>query len=224
MDHDQAVRQKATERYLLNELDPGLRDEFEEHLFDCQDCALDVRTAAMFVEQSKIVLAEPPAPAQVRVPFPVPAKVGWMERMRPALVAPVFALLLISVAYQQVVNRHLKQAINAPQLLPWASINVSTRGSASPIITAKPGEGFLLFVSTPPDHAYSSYTADLYDPAGRLEWSLTIPAASADDTWPIRVPAGKRDKGVYTLAVRGTSATGQSSEIGRYPFELQIQQ
>jgi hypothetical protein len=224
MDHDQAVRQKATERYLLNELDPGLRDEFEEHLFDCQDCALDVRAAAMFVEQSKVVLAEPPVPAQVRVPFPVPAKVGWIGWLRPALAVPVFALLLVAVTYQQVVNRHLKQAINTPQLLPWTSINVSTRGSITPIITAKPGEGFLLFVNTPPDHAYSSYTADLYDPAGRLEWSLTIPAAFADDTWPIRVPGGRRGKGVYTLAVRGTSVTGQSSEIGRYPFELQIQQ
>jgi hypothetical protein len=35
MDHNQAVREKATERYLLNELDPGVRDQFEEHLFDC---------------------------------------------------------------------------------------------------------------------------------------------------------------------------------------------
>ena len=46
MDHDEAVRTKVTERYLLNELDPELRDQFEEHLFDCQDCALDVRAAA----------------------------------------------------------------------------------------------------------------------------------------------------------------------------------
>ena len=59
MDHAEAVRQKATERYLLDELDPDVRDQFEEHLFDCQDCALDVRAAAMFVEQSKVVLAEP---------------------------------------------------------------------------------------------------------------------------------------------------------------------
>src|SRR5215467_5533997 len=59
MDHNEAVRQNATERYLLDELDPELRDQFEEHLFDCQDCALDLRAGAMFVEQSKIILAEP---------------------------------------------------------------------------------------------------------------------------------------------------------------------
>src|SRR5580692_8960015 len=69
MDHNEAVRQNATERYLLQELDPGLRDQFEEHLFECQDCALDLRTAAMFVEQSKVLLAEAPSkPARVAVP------------------------------------------------------------------------------------------------------------------------------------------------------------
>ena len=31
MDHDTVVRQKLTERYLLNELDPEARDNFEEH-------------------------------------------------------------------------------------------------------------------------------------------------------------------------------------------------
>ena len=49
MDHGDAVRLKATERYLLNELDPEQLDQFEEHLFDCPDCALDVRAAAMLV-------------------------------------------------------------------------------------------------------------------------------------------------------------------------------
>src|ERR1035441_1684537 len=41
MDHDAVVRQNMTERYLLNELDPEARDEFEEHYFDCPDCAAD---------------------------------------------------------------------------------------------------------------------------------------------------------------------------------------
>src|SRR3974377_1629150 len=94
MDHDQAVQQKATERYLLNELDPEMRDQFEEHLFDCQECAVDVRAAAMFVEQSKIVLAEQPALATARVPAARPEKAGWLAWFRPAFAVPVLALLL----------------------------------------------------------------------------------------------------------------------------------
>src|ERR1700726_3940390 len=91
MVHDEAVRQKATERYLLDELDPELRDQFEEHLFDCQDCALDVRTAAMLAEQAQVILAEPAIPSKVREPARTPAKPGWFGWLRPALAMPVFA-------------------------------------------------------------------------------------------------------------------------------------
>ena len=58
MDHTAVVRDKMTERYLLNELDSDLRDQFEEHYFDCQECALDVSAGTQFVEQSKLILAE----------------------------------------------------------------------------------------------------------------------------------------------------------------------
>ena len=42
MTHSEAVQQMAAERYLLDELAPDVRDAFEEHMFDCQECALDV--------------------------------------------------------------------------------------------------------------------------------------------------------------------------------------
>src|ERR1700757_1664055 len=103
MDHAEAVRQQATERYLLDELDPELRDQFEEHLFDCQDCALDVRSAAMFVEQGKLILAEPSAHAAVKNPVPAAAKPGWFAWLRPAFAVPVFALLLAVIGYQNFV-------------------------------------------------------------------------------------------------------------------------
>src|SRR5678809_1260477 len=100
MDHDEAVRQKATERYLLDELDPELRDQFEEHLFDCQDCALDLRAGAMFVEQTKVILSEIPAVSVARVPAAAAAKPGWLAWLRPAFAVPVLALLLVVIAYQ----------------------------------------------------------------------------------------------------------------------------
>src|ERR1700686_3861484 len=80
MDHDMVVRQKMTERYLLDELEPAARDEFEEHFFDCKDCAVDVRAGALFVEQSKVVLAEKPEPVDAGLPAmaEVPAKSGWL--------------------------------------------------------------------------------------------------------------------------------------------------
>jgi hypothetical protein len=35
MDHLEAKRIQAAEKYVLGELTPALRDEYEEHYFDC---------------------------------------------------------------------------------------------------------------------------------------------------------------------------------------------
>jgi len=230
MDHEAVVRQQMTERYLLDELDPEIRDEFEEHYFDCPDCAQDVHAGAMFVEQSKIVLAEESQPVSAGLPKPSPvvAQPGWLAGLRaifrPAFAVPVMALLLAVIGYQNLVTYpQLARQLSSPQVLPWASVNVGTYGSEGPSITSRRGEGFLLFVRIPPDGSYSHYTAELYNPAGKLEWSLTIPASSAQDQWPVQVPAANREAGSYTLAVRGVTGAGESKEVGKASFELQIQ-
>jgi len=225
MDHDVVVRMKMTERYLLGELDPDARDEFEAHFFDCPDCALDVRAGASFVEQSKVVLAEKAQPVSAQLPVTAPsaAKPGWFTWLRSAFAVPVMVLLLAVIAYQNLVTYPgMQQALNSPQVLPWASVNVGTWGSGGPVIPVRPGEGFLLFVRIPPDGGYSRYVADLYNPAGKLEWSLTIPASSAQDQWPVQVPGANRVAGSYILVVRGVTAARESKEVGRASFELQV--
>jgi hypothetical protein len=222
MDHHEAVRQKATERYLLDDLDAEERDQFEEHLFDCQDCALDVRAGAMFVDQTKVVLAE----AQVvsRVPDAVPSKSAWLAWFRPAFAIPVLALLLAVMGYQNfVMYPHLMQAANEPQVGPWASVNVSTRGAAKTEIKVHPGEGFGLLVNLPPDNGFASYSADLYNPAGKLEWSGPISAASGGENRQIYVLGRDRRPGTYALVVRGITPSGESQEISRHPIDVQIQ-
>ena len=227
MDHDVVVRHKMTEQYLLGELDPEARDEFEEHFFDCANCALDVHAGALFVEESKVVLAESaePVAARLTVPAALPGLPGWFARFRPAIVVPVMAILLTVVAYQNLVTYpQLQQALNSPRVLPFASLSIGTYGSEGPVIKARPGEGFLLFVRIPPEGSYSRYTAELYNPAGKAEWSLTIPAASAQDQWPVQVPGANREAGNYRLIVRGITTARESKEVGEASFELQIQQ
>lgn len=224
MNHDAVVRQKLTERYLLNELDPEQRDEFEEHLFDCRDCALDVRAAARFVEQSKVVLAESPATTPVPSPAATPPHPGWFAWLRPAVAVPALALLLAVVGYQNLVTYpQLQSALNQPRVLPWASVNLGTRGGSPTPVTVSPAEGFNLFVNIPPDSRYQSYRFDLYNPAGKLEWSRTIPAESADDTRSIYVPGASREPGLYKLAVHGITPAGEISELSGSPVTLQIQ-
>ena len=225
MDHAEALQQKATERYLLNELDPEGKDQFEEHLFDCQECALDVRAAAMFVEQSKVALAEASAVSRVPAPVLAPAKPGWLASFfRPALAVPVFAVLFAVVGYQNLVTYpHLTAALNQPQVGPYVAINVSTRGSVKSSATIMPGEGLNMLVTIPPDMSYSAYILELHNPSGGLKWSRKIPASSPDELRPIFIPGSGLEQGTYVLTVNGVTAAGQSSSLGDYQVELQVQ-
>jgi hypothetical protein len=223
MDHSEAIREMLAEKYLLDELSPDAREAFEEHFFGCIECAQDVRTGATLISGMKDVLAEAPVSGGAIVRKPESARSGWLGWLRPALAFPVLIVLIGIVAYQNLVSYpRLKMAANTPQVLPWASVNVSSRGANAPAITVHHGEGFLLFVNIPPDSRYSSYIAELHDPSGKLEWSLTVPATT-EDSYPVHVPAANRAGGSYTVVVQGISATGEKSEVGRTQFELRVQ-
>jgi hypothetical protein len=226
MDHDAVAGQKMTERYLLNELDPEVRDEFEEHYFDCPECAQDMRAGSEFVEQSKRVLAErseqTPVVKTARGSDPFGSR--WFAWLRPQLAAPLLALLLVVVGYQNLVMYpKLQAALVQPRVLPWVSVAVGTWGGATPSITVHQGSSFLMFVRIPPDGTYTKYTTDLYNPSGKVEWSLTFPANLGQDQWPVQVPGANRESGSYKIAVRGFTAAGESKNVGSVSFELQIQ-
>src|SRR5580658_5165757 len=101
MDHGDASRLMASEKYLLDELSPAEIEAFEEHLFACPECALDVRAGSLFLEQGKLELANP-APKVDRIPVEVrpSQRFPWW---RPAFI-PVMAILLIVVGYQNLVT------------------------------------------------------------------------------------------------------------------------
>jgi len=238
MDHDAVVRQKMTERYLLNELEPQARDEFEEHYFDCPNCAADVHAGALFVEQSKVVLrAEVRAESQTedgkKIRFAskappvermtVPARSGWVGWLRPAFAVPVLALLLAVIAYQNRANVLLRQAVDSPQVLASAVVNLNVRGAEPISVPARGGQAFGLTLNLPPGARFSSYKLDLYSPPGKLQWSRTVLASG--DTLSLYVPAGisGSDQNPGTLAAHGLTASGGSEDLGRYPIELQNQ-
>ena len=228
MEHEEAVRLQMTEQYLLDELSPEAREEFEEHYFQCHECAVDVGAGATFVEQSKIILNEEP----VLVPQPDPSPSRWMAGFgnwfRPAVVAPVMVALLAVVGYQNLVSvPRLLEAANHPQALPWTRVSVGAYGSETSVIQARSGEGFVLLLRIPPQDGDASYTANLYDPSQKLEWTVTVPpavthGASSDDQWAVQVPGAKRQAGTYSVVVQGVTHGGATEEIGRGSFELQI--
>ncbi len=225
MDHNSVVSQKMAERYLLNELAPELRDEFEEHYFECPECAADVHAGALFVDESKIILnAEKSQPTVVRTMdaqsrrATAPARARWMAWLRPSLAAPVFALLLLAIGYQSWNYFALKKTASAPQILASAVVNLSVRGTEPIAVSAPIGKAFGLTLNLPPDRNFSSYKLNLYSVEGQLEWSQTAAATGSDSLW-LYVPASDHAPG--SLSVYGITAQGVSEDLGRYPIKLQ---
>lgn len=224
MDHEEATRQMMVERYLLGELSADAQEVFEAHFFDCEQCALDLRLEAAFLDHSKVVLT---APAQEsHVANAEQRRTAWQTWFKPALVLPVIAILAGLAAYESLVElpkfRHVAAQAATPQILPAISlINAATRGGEKAAAVVGQDQPFMVFVDIPAQSRFDSYTAEMHDPAGREVWSLPVSAATAKDTVQIRVP-GQQQSGTYSLVVFGNQNDGQKSELGRFPFELQI--
>src|SRR5579862_9461649 len=91
MEHDDAIRLHAAERYVARELSADEQDAFEEHFFDCPECAESVRFELTFRANMREVLGEAPPGAQGDVqPAPAllqpAARAKWRDRF---LRAPV---------------------------------------------------------------------------------------------------------------------------------------
>lgn len=243
MDHSEAVNQMAAERYLLGELPPDVRDAFEEHLFDCPECAFDIRAGVAFVDEAKVqlpgLIAAQPEPAAQPAASPdrnAPERKrrswsGWWGSLfsTPAFAAPVFATLLLVIGYQNLVTYPaLRSEATEPRLLPSVALHAGTRSGARTVVMADRKQGVLLQIDLPGQEGqslYSSYTVDLYNPQGKLAWTRSFPpnASGADtESLSLALPGEGIEAGAYALAISGVSASGQRSEVERQSFEIQF--
>jgi len=232
MDHNEAVEQMIAERYLLDELTPDAREVFEEHLFDCPKCALDLRAGAAFVQEAKAQLPELTSAA----PAPVPPRSHgfrakrewWLSWLQPAFAAPAFATLLLVLGYQNLVTfPTLRTAAIQPRLVPLAPLHGATRGASHLAVTADRKHGVALPVNLPLEPGianYISYSIDLYDPQGRLAWTGVVAApgevARGDQPLSLVIPGAMLRNGAYSVAVSGVAPHGERTVIERYVFDL----
>jgi hypothetical protein len=231
MDHQQATQLTAVEKYLLDELTGEERDQFEEHFFDCQECATDLRATAGFMAAAKNEFKVNPVPKLGGVRN---GKLFFASLSPSVLVWSALAACLLVIAYQSaVVYPRLKSEIaqlTAPEILPSLSlVGGNSRGGQVPAATFEASHGFLLLVDIPTQDRFSSYACLLYSPSGSLSWRVEVPAQSARDTVSIRVPSADRPPGEYTLTVQGNvdakiqpkiQPGGAPVELARYRFML----
>jgi len=215
MDHNEAIANGTVERYLLDELSSEARDQFEEHFFSCSECSLDLRAAASFIDQSKIVLSRPTLPKEV----PATTNWGWVQWFRPAIAIPVMAMLLAIIGYQAA-NRPFGTAM-APRLLSSVSLlSANARGEAGASIRIPKGTPFVVYVDVPPSAGAKSFAADFVSPKGMLLWTLPLPADATKDTLTLEVPPVSGPSGTYTILIRAIDPRGESTELNRYSLTL----
>ena len=227
MDHDEAVRTMATEKYLFGEFDAEMKEAFEEHFFSCQECAMDVRAGMALLDGSSMLAHTPEIAERAAVrPKTVRESKGnalwadWFAWLRPAFAVPAMALLLLVVGFQNMVQlpalRQTVAVLNAPEVLPSAYLaSGSARGGEQRVVTARPNQPFLLLIDIPGEKA-AGFVAELYDSADAKKLSLPIPGDTAKDTLPIEIPSGSYSAGEYTLVVRNDGGV----EVARYAFQL----
>lgn len=229
MDHSEAIEQMAAERYLLDELTPEAREAFEEHFFDCSDCALDLRAATAFVDEAKTQLPSLAKPT----PFPARSKgndsrsIGdrWIAWWRPVFVAPAFAALLLAFGYQNLVTfPALRASADQPSVFAVAAVPGAMRGNALPVVevSRKNGMAFPIdFTGAPQNPNFASYSLELFDPNQKRVWTGAAQAGEADQQIMLHIPGAMLRNGAYKLAVLDDDH-GQHAAIKTYAFEVHM--
>jgi hypothetical protein len=217
MNHQQAVKMHASERYLLDELSPEERDTFEQHYFECVECADEVRAVFAFADNAKAVMSK-------TVPRPAPSLTvekrrgfDWRGWFSPAFAMGAMAALLLGVTTYQAflvipqLERRLETA-TAPRVIPTAIARATTRGDDAVIRLAPADESFQLILDINAIQPVSSYTCEIYDESGMLRFAVPVPAPP-DGSLNLLLPAGGLKQGRYTIKVNSNTTSDNYSFV-----------
>ena len=205
MDHAEAIESQASERYVLAMLSAAETDAFEEHYFDCAECAEDVRAATSFMEGGRRLVKEPAAPV-VRIDSH-PRHRGWKTWIPTAAAA---ALLLANGGVWMTRMQPAAATFSATAVSEsdtFRSEQAGSKQTAKSFTTDTP----ILFNVVETSAQYTKFEARLIDAEGKVveTYPLTLEQASLDTALTIRKP------GNYHLSILGIDSYGKPHEIDR---------
>jgi hypothetical protein len=236
MDHFEAKRLNAAEKYVLGELTPELRDDYEEHYFDCADCSEDVRAAATFVTASKQIFQEEPVARPIAAPVRVAEKAlgfsAWFAWLRPAIAVPVMAALVAVIVYQNVAGTPGARNSAAPRedAQAFASsfrLQGSVRGNNEPSkIVVGANEPFALDFDFTPSQSFPNYEARVLDASGKTIFAAPLSGDFTNREVHLAIPCGSLRPGPYDLLVAAkndtSSPTNEAAEVQRLHFAIEF--
>jgi hypothetical protein len=234
MDHNEAVRLQAAEKYLLGELPKEQHAAFEEHYFDCSACAEEMKATAAFMESSRQVVREeaPQTIDEKRLAPATQASGGWFGWLRPAFAVPVFAALLLFIGYQNEVTIPQLKGSSSSQSAEIISSSFHLAGSvrggdeAGTKLQVRPGESFLLNFDFTPARTFSEYSWQLLDQAGKAVKHGTISGDKKYQTVSLPVMGGVESAGKYNLVffgdADGNGQTANEKDVQRLTFTVEF--
>lgn len=215
MTHDVAIATQAAERYLLEEMSELERHEFEEHYFECEECAADLRAGAHLVASAGLV---PSAPAVT--PSPTGGSVVSLPQRRRAWsagsVAPLAAAALLAMVagYQAFVTVPSLRSRLAPQLVAPIILTPATRGE-TPVVSLAGSSPLVL-----------SLDVNLTPTSGELAYDVRRDAGERVATGRTRAPlpgtplllllADAPSAGTYVVTLRAADGADTSESVYRF--------
>ena len=225
MNHQEALREMPVERYLLGELSGAPLDSFEEHLFECPECALDVRNGVFFIDAARTELS---ISEKLAAPHVKNARrwVSWF--LSPWVLVPALASCLFIIAFQTFVLQprmelEVAQAQTPTVLNSLILANAGARGDSIPEIVAPEHGSFVISLDVPTTEDFSNYRCSLYAPDGATLWETTISPEQARDALFINMPTDKTKEGLNVFFVQGLTTDGTLKDLAKYKFRVKIQ-
>jgi hypothetical protein len=214
MDHGEAMEMQVIEKYLLGELSASQVNEFEEHYFDCEECANDLRMTSQFLDTSKKVLAT----EQVTKPKPIQRR-GWLPS---AYGIAASIALLGCVLYQNIVTiPQLRRSGDSQALALFSLSGMGTRSADAMVISPAPGKPFALLLDIPPHDNIAEYRCQVLNTSGSPVVSIDLSEEAASKTVSLFVRASVLKPGPYQLAILGRPKDGTSfAELEKYPLQV----
>jgi hypothetical protein len=228
MTHEDALQEMAVERYLLGELSGASLESFEEHLFECSECAADVKAGMTFIDAARVELR---TPARIIKPQLERSSKWTSWFASPWVLGPALGAGLLILGFQTfVVQPRLKDEVaraQAPAVLnPLVLANAGARGDSVPEILAPEHGSFVISVDVPTTGGFSSYRGSLLAPDGSVLWQTMISPEQARDALLIRMPTDATKEGLNTFLIQGLpvneTTNGKLEDLAMYKFQLKI--
>ena len=230
MDHSEAVRLQAAEKYVLGKLPKDQHAAYEEHYFDCPACAEEIKATVAFMESARKVVREEMAEAvgAKRLAPAARATGGWFAWLRPAFAVPVLAALLLFIGYQNGVtiprlkdssSNQTGQAISSSFQLRGSVRGGSESGDTTNKVRVRTGESFTLNFDFTPTGTFSEYAWQLRDQAGRAVKSGHISGEKKYQAVSLNVGGGVESAVFYGSA---DGQTANESEAQRLTFTVEF--